>query len=379
MPRAWISQDNKQVKKYGSKKASFYVNWLDPDGKRKCKSCGSGTAGRTKANHLKRKIEAELIEGTYGRDEKKKWEHFIQEYKESILPGMADSTQVVYLYCIDHFQRIVNPKQVKSINTQMIDKYISRRKQEDGLRKGDKVSAATINKELRHIKAVVKIAHEWGYLPAVPRFRMMKEPEKLPTYVTPEHFTAIYNACKNADTPEVPNLDPETWWQSFLTTMYMTGWRVSEVLSLRREDIDFESCCMITRHQDNKSKREERTLLHAAVIEHMKLIQGFDDMMFPWPYGRRQLWRCFHKIQESAGIHLPCREEHEHTDTCHVYGFHDLRRAFATNNEALLTPNALQGLMRHRTWTTTQRYINMAQKLNAQAETIYVPDVLKKG
>ena len=30
------------------------------------------------------------------------------------------------------------------------------------------VSPATINKELRHLKAVLRKAHEWGYLPKMP-------------------------------------------------------------------------------------------------------------------------------------------------------------------------------------------------------------------
>ena len=33
--------------------------------------------------------------------------------------------------------------------------------------------------------------------------------------------------------------------------------------------------------------------------------------------------------------------------------------------------------MRHKSYTTTQRYINMAQQVNRAVETLYVPDVLK--
>jgi hypothetical protein len=38
--KAWIYQDDKQVKKHGTKKASWYVGWIDPEGKRRCQSCG---------------------------------------------------------------------------------------------------------------------------------------------------------------------------------------------------------------------------------------------------------------------------------------------------------------------------------------------------
>jgi hypothetical protein len=42
---AWIYQDDKQVKKHGAEAASWYVGWYDPEGKRRCKSCGPGERG----------------------------------------------------------------------------------------------------------------------------------------------------------------------------------------------------------------------------------------------------------------------------------------------------------------------------------------------
>jgi integrase len=60
-----------------------------------------------------------------------------------------------------------------------------------------------------------------------------------------------------------------------------------------------------------------------------------------------------------------------------VYGFHDLRRAFATMNAANLTADALQRLMRHKSYLTTQRYIKLATQIDKAAEAIDVPDMLK--
>lgn len=100
-------------------------------------------------------------------------------------------------------------------------------------------------------------------------------------------------------------------------------------------------------------------------------------MVFPWPHHRRTLWVDFGRIQRTAGIHLPCREKHEDSPSCHVYGFHDLRRAFATQNAETLSGNALQLLMRHRSYTTTQDYMNMARQINRSAEKLHVPDVLR--
>jgi integrase len=99
-------------------------------------------------------------------------------------------------------------------------------------------------------------------------------------------------------------------------------------------------------------------------------------MLFPWPHHERTLWVEFGRIQRVAGIHLPCYERHEHTPSCHVYGFHDIRRAFATMNAETLTADALQALIRHKSYVTTKRYINMAKQINRAVENLHVPEVL---
>jgi len=71
---------------------------------------------------------------------------------------------------------------------------------------------------------------------------------------------------------------------------------------------------------------------------------------------------------------MPCPEKHEHTDASHRYGFHDFRRAFATMNADRLTGDALQALIRHKSYSTTQRYINMARQLDQSVKVLHVPD-----
>jgi integrase len=67
----------------------------------------------------------------------------------------------------------------------------------------------------------------------------------------------------------------------------------------------------------------------------------------------------------------------EHTDACHVCGFHDFKRAFATNNASSLSPAQLQRLMKHSDFSTTQNYINYA-KVMTEKPNVFVPDVLKQ-
>jgi len=372
MSRAWTYQDHRQKKKLGDK-APWSVGWYDPDGKKRSKRIGS----KSMAEKHRRKLEGQLAAGIYQADSRKRWDDFRREYEERIAAGMASQTRRVTLDALKHFERIVKPKRVQAIKTQVIDEFVARRRVEPGRREGDTISPATVNKELRHLRAVLQIAHDWGYLPMMPKVRMLKEPKKLPTYVTPEHFAAIYKACKVATRPKGFHFSPETWWQAFITYQYMTGWRVSEPVALRWDDVSLDAGTAITRHEDNKGCRDERVPLHPVVVEHLRQIVDFGPTVFPWPHHERTLWADFAKIQEEAGIHLPCHENHEHTPACHLYGFHDLRRAFATMNAERLTGDALQSLMRHKSYQTTQRYINMARQLDQSVEALHVPEVLR--
>ncbi len=42
-----------------------------------------------------------------------------------------------------------------------------------------------------------------------------------------------------------------------------------------------------------------------------------------------------------------------------------------------MTADALQSLMRHKSYSTTQRYINLANQVNRAVEGLHVPEVLR--
>jgi integrase len=387
--KAWVYQDDKQVKKHGAEAASWYVGWIDPEGKRRCKSCGPGPKGKAAAEKLKDKRHAELVTGTYQTNTKRTWEEFRKDYEARILGGLAPTTRVAVKAAFDHFERLAKPRHLSALTTARVDEFIADRRQERGKKEGDLVSPATVNKELRHLRAALAVALEWGYLTALPKFRMEKVPRHLPTYIPGDHFAAIYKACDCARQPAGLPCPPSDWWRGLLVMGYMTGWRISDMLGLRRDDLDLEAGVAITRAEDNKGNRDERVSLHPVVVEHLKRLPGFTPTVFPWPYCTKTLYVEFARIQEAAlvtnakgedvSLHLPCHEEHEHTRYCHVYGFHDLRRAFATMNAGRLTPDALQALMRHKSYSTTQIYINITRQLDEAVAGLHVPDVLKKA
>src|SRR5262249_43494388 len=170
MASAWVFQDDKQVKKHGPERASWYVGWLDPEGKRKCKSCGRGPDGLRNAEKRRRKGEAQLVTGTYHGEAKAPWADFRKEGEEKVGAGGERATLAATLGALNRFEQLVNPAKTYFITPRDVDHFVAERRKQRGRRRGSLVSVATVNKELRHLRAVLRVAKEWGYLPEVPRF-----------------------------------------------------------------------------------------------------------------------------------------------------------------------------------------------------------------
>jgi integrase len=375
--RAWTFQRKNHVEKFGTDKAPWYCGWYEPDGTRKARSFGTGVRGKDQAERFRVKMEDDLASGKSHEQTRKGWDDFVVEYDERRLAGLAPRSRPQALTSLRHFARIVEPKRVQLLTTRDVDKFIAARRLEPGDKKQSTLSPASLNHDLRHIKAALKAAHDWGYLPQMPKVQMAKQPRKLVRYMLDEDFAAIYAKCDEARMPKDQPYPAGDWWRGLLTLAFMSGWRISEILALRREDVNLDEGVAVLRAENTKGKRDERINLHPVVVEHLRKLPGFDSHVFPWNHNPRTLSSEFHRIQRKAGINLLCRGEHEHTPACHCYGFHDCRRAFGTINATRMTPDALQALMRHESYQTTQVYINYARQLDAAVAGLHVPEVLR--
>jgi integrase len=249
---------------------------------------------------------------------------------------------------------------------------VAARRKEPGMRKGTLVGKATINKELRHLRATLRKAHDLGYLSKVPKFDFEKEAKKLPSYMSDEHFLAIYAQCDVAKHPsDLSNgVTAGDWWRGLLMTAFMTGWRISSLMALTWDDVDLEKGTALSAAADNKGDRDQFIPLHPIVIEHLKVLKAaFTNQVFPWGLSREMLWTQFQRLQKAANV-KPTKKT--------WYGFHDVRRGFATYNADRMTADALQALMGHKDYSTTQRYINMARQLNPTIQNLHVPALPKK-
>jgi len=144
----------------------------------------------------------------------------------------------------------------------------------------------------------------------------------------------------------------------------MTGWRIGQILALRWEDVDLENGTALSRAADNKGKRDMLIQLHDLALDHLQTVRSFHVSVFPLEVDRRSLYTEFELIQKAAGVKPHGKQ---------FYGFHDLRRAFATMNADRMSGDALQALMQHKDYQTTQRYINMARQLKPAVAELFEP------
>jgi integrase len=374
---ARIFQDTKEKRTLGSK-APWWVEWRE-NGRRRSQKVGS----KTRAKEIAALKGGEALQRRNGLTVDKPWDDFVADYKKLVLPTMRsvlsrDSAEEV----LARFGNMMKPRHVGLIDRKTLDEYAAKRLKDKGRRPGDTLSPETVRKDLRTIRAALSKAHEWHYLAAIPSMPKVQGFGSEKRFVSIEHFEALMTALETEGVVKRPRsakagFAPEDWWRALLVTLWVTGMRIGSVLALRWEDVDLDAGTALSRAKHNKAKKDQRIDL-APAVELLRKLKGFDPRVFPWDVDRSALYTQFERLQVAAGIHLPCTGEHEHTGRCHVYGFHDFRRAHATYNYGRVTDRELQTQMGHSTFATTQRYIKFAEQQAKKAYNAHVPASLAK-
>jgi integrase len=377
--RAWLFQAHKRKAADGDK-SPWSVGWYDAHGKRKEKKIGS----KSLAEKFRRKVEGELAAGlcTVGR-KRTTWADFRGQYEETAMAGKAPATVAKYGSALDNFERLTHPIYMDTINTATIDLFKAKRAMEraqvpqrskDGKKPKPKesqtnprrVAPATVNRELRHLRAVLRKAWRWGIFNQPPDVAMLREPERDPYFIDDDAFKALYDACDALARPAGRRYPAADWWRALLCFAYVTGWRIGEILDLRRADVDLETGIATVDAESTKGRRTARVELHPVIVEHLRAIVEFQPFVFDWPHHERTLWEDFTALKTAAGVKFPG-------------AFHRLRFGFANANVDHLDADLLQKLMRHQSPQTTRGYINAAARLKRSdvASRLHVPAVLR--
>ena len=314
----------------------YYVIFRDSKGKQRWKSLGTKNKGEATRlyNHFKRaylqgklrKLEDSLSNITLQK--------FIDEFLNHIETTKENNTfDTYYFICKEIIFFFDKETLLKNINAKDIDSYIEYCKR---VRKNKNI---TINKKLKHLKAIFNKAIEWEYIKKNPvtTKQQLKIDRESPRYLTIDEIEAMLTAIKDIE------------FKLFIYVALYTGCRRNEILNLKWEDIDFNKRTILIKKA--KSHYSRYVPISDDLYNILYPIKKDMGKVFKWsPY---TISEKFKKLTRKIGIN--CR-------------LHDLRHSFATH---LLNScgniKIVQDVLGHRSIQSTMVYVHSMSELNRNA------------
>jgi site-specific recombinase XerD len=233
------------------------------------------------------------------------------------------------------------------------------RKTADHKKTSQKLSAGSINRSLSSLRAYLKYLVDADYVVPVP-------PEVVKLIKMPHPHSRVAELDALIELIESPTKFEKTKElklrnRAILETLFSTGMRISELVSLNRSQIDKTGRIFIR----GKGKKERFVYLTDRAYEHIKSYLSIRVDEYPAlfiPYRGRNAEKTTSRIspnyvqmkmkqyQELLGINVPTSP-------------HSLRHGFATYlAEQGANPAAIQILLGHESLHTTTRYVHASDK-----------------
>lgn len=210
-----------------------------------------------------------------------------------------------------------------------IDEYITMRAKEG-------IKPATTNRELASISALYRFFIREGLLTSNPaRFQSRRKVGyKLPNTIPSEDLQAAY---KNS-------VGVVHVWIGILST---TGIRISELLDLKWEDIDFKTCCIEINGKGNKDRLVYTTPEYLDLLRQAYERHPAEGRIFRYNErdARHMLWEALKPYSRAKQLSP-----------------HAIRHSFATSLARQgVNVATISTILGHNRIATTQKYIDMAQ------------------
>ncbi|MGM5483907.1 MAG: tyrosine-type recombinase/integrase [Nanobdellota archaeon] len=206
-------------------------------------------------------------------------------------------------------------------------------------------SESTLNLYLQSIKFPMEnILNRRGWFIKLP---YSKVPKKLPIVLSKPEIKQLIDAITNDK------------HKLMIKLMYSAGLRVSELLNLKIEDLDFNS--FSGRVRRGKCNKDRLFILARSIISILKIhVKGGEGLVFKGRNGKysiRSVQEIIRKATKKAGIK---KNVHPHT----------LRHSFATHLiESGYAVNSVQTLLGHNSPDTTMIYVHSASPCMINVES----------
>ncbi len=348
------------LKRPNSRTQFWYLRWFEetPEGvKERWKS--TRKVLKREAEVLRSQLERELEEGGGRSQRSLTWKQFQEDFLESHTRRKPGSTLKTYRTSLEVFGKLANVRQVSEVDFGCLEDFVKSR-----LKSG--AAPATVNRDLRHVRAALKWAERRKFIDKAPDFHglFVREELKNPVVVPREDFAAMVAALKSENL-KLKTASPD-WWKIFLYLSYYLGLRRNETLSLTWSDVSLETMEVRVMAATSKGRRERmvpiapeiRNLLQQWKQQYPSA--GLKSPVLPWDHDSYfPLYGDWHAIQTAGGI-----PEGQH------YVPKNFRSTCASDLIASNVPTVVvKDFLGHATVATTETYyINTKPALRAAAQ-----------
>jgi integrase len=238
-----------------------------------------------------------------------------------------------------YFDSVVIPefggKRMASLDPQSVELWKHKRLGSIGHKSKRPVSRATVNNELKKLKAMLNKAVEWGVIQRNPitTVKTLQRLDARPrSYFTKEQLEAIYVADESTS----------AIWQLLANT----GMRVGEAMNLKWENVNEKTIRVISTNESMTKTRQWRDIpLSPGASAALGNLESDDDYVLP-RMCKMTLRTRFKKACEKAGV---------------VGTPHELRHTFISHLVMQGVPlRTVQVLAGHKTISVTEQYAHLA-------------------
>ena len=253
--------------------------------------------------------------------------------------------------CVNNLNPVFGGRYIHEVIALDIEKY--------KLKRQEKVSNATVNRDVACLKHILKKAVEWGkatHNPAT-NVKLLKERNARIRYLEEEEIKALVDASSE-------HLKP------ILVTALNTGMRKGEILGLKWKDIIFRQRVIVLLDTKNNERRE----VPVNDVLFKTLLRVRKNLASPYVFCKKDgksysnVRRSFDAAKQKAGIQ--------------DFRFHDLRATFASHLVmAGVDLKTVQELLGHKSYEMTLRYAHLSPDhkkaavdiLGRKMDTIWTP------
>jgi len=352
-----------------TKSAVWWLAWRDRT-TGKLQRCSTGARDRSTAKRIAAEHERCLVLSPLGLYDAarvgipKPWAEAVQEFLDQSKARHRPDTTIAYRYCLDAFAKLMKPSLVNNVTTMTIEGFVRGRAEQA-------VEPATINKDLRHLRAFLRAAQRRRYLLQVPSFQSLfvKEDTRTPVVINDDDLAAIDAVL--TDGLLTLQFRAVEWWRVFLWLATYLGLRRGEILGLTWAKVNLQTAEITVVSTVSKGRRDRTlplapqllTLLQAWLATQGK-IEATNEVLPLGDVKQRRLYDDWYRILKAAGLPL---DRHFAPKHC--------RSTCASNLITAGVPTVVvKDWLGHASVTTTERfYVNTAPALRAAASARKLP------